>query len=290
MGKRHQLVSSVIMTIKHNKEGSYRTQDDRRDSLIDIANTVFKLGYQLDHMKFLKPKHIQALVNHWKAENITPGVMKNRMSHIRWLMRKFEGKINMVPSNDELGIPKRVYVTHKDKSVAVGNEDINLLNSPLMRLSVEGSALFGMRLEESLKVQPHLADTETHLHLTKTKGKRERLVPILTPEQREWLDKAKQLVKGRQDSLIPTDVSYKTYRERFNKACDRAGISRKHGLRHAYAQRRYKELTGWDSPVKGGPTRAQMTAEQKQKDRAARLQLSLELGHSRINIVKIYCS
>lgn len=288
MGKRHQLVSSVIITMKHNKEGSYITQSNRQVSLIDIANIIFKLGYQLDHIKFLKPKHIQALVNHWKANDIAAGAMKNRMSHIRWLMRKFEGKINMVPSNDALGIPKRVYVTGKDKSVVVSEDDINLLKSPLMRLAVQGSALFGMRLEESLKVQPHLADAGVYLHLTKTKGKRERLVPILTVEQREWLNNAKQLVKGQHDSLIPTDCSYKTYRERFNKACERAAIHKKHGLRHAYAQRRYKELTGWDSPVKGGPTRAQMTTEQKQKDRAARLQVSLEMGHGRRAVASVY--
>ncbi|MBY0543978.1 MAG: integrase domain-containing protein [Gammaproteobacteria bacterium] len=288
MGKRHKLVSSVITVIKHNKHGAYRTQDDRQDSLISIVETLFGLGYQLDHVKFLKPKHIKALVDHWKANDISAGVMKNRMSHIRWLMERFEGKINMVPSNDALGIPKRVYATHQDKSVVFTDADLSLLKDPLMRHSVEGQKLFGMRMEESLKIQPHLADTGNYLHLTKTKGKRERLVPILTAEQRAWLDKAKQLVDSRNSSLIPSDTSYKTYLKRFYQACERAGITHQHGQRHAYAQRRYEELAGWKPPVKGGPTKADMTSEQKQRDRAARLQVSLEMGHSRVAITKIY--
>lgn len=38
----------------------------------------------------------------------------NRMNHIRWLMNKFD-KPNVVPSNDVLGIEKRVYMTNEDK-------------------------------------------------------------------------------------------------------------------------------------------------------------------------------
>ena len=55
-----------------------------------------------------------------------------------------------------------------------------------------------------------------------------------------------------------------------------------------YAQQRYLELTGWRSPIAGGPTSKQLTPEQKQLDRQARLQVSNELGHSREQITVIY--
>jgi hypothetical protein len=61
-----------------------------------------------------------------------------------------------------------------------------------------------------------------------------------------------------------------------------------HGLRHAYAQERYRELTGWPAPAAGGPTVKALTAEQRTIDRQARLTISQELGHEREQITSIY--
>lgn len=68
----------------------------------------------------------------------------------------------------------------------------------------------------------------------------------------------------------------------------RAGLSKTHGLRHAYAQRRYEELTGRKAPVRGGtPTKA-LEGVLKEQDRQARLQIASELGHSRTAISNTY--
>ena len=69
-----------------------------------------------------------------------------------------------------------------------------------------------------------------------------------------------------------------------------AGIRNPHGLRHAYAQARYKELTGWEAPINGGSTAKQLTPEQKQKDHEARMIITESLGHSRRQIVANYLS
>jgi integrase len=65
------------------------------------------------------------------------------------------------------------------------------------------------------------------------------------------------------------------------------GISRKdgitsHGLRHGYANDRYQQLTGEASPVRGG----QMP--DRDTDRAARLEVAEELGHSRESVTTHY--
>jgi hypothetical protein len=67
-----------------------------------------------------------------------------------------------------------------------------------------------------------------------------------------------------------------------------AGLSKLHGLRHDYAQRRYRELTGWPAPAAGGPTSKQLSAEQRALDHAARLTLSRELGHERTSVASVY--
>jgi len=68
----------------------------------------------------------------------------------------------------------------------------------------------------------------------------------------------------------------------------KAGISRAHGLRHTYAQRRYEDLAGWKSPHAGGPKSKDLTPDQRATDRAVRLAVSAEMGHAREEITAVY--
>jgi hypothetical protein len=65
-------------------------------------------------------------------------------------------------------------------------------------------------------------------------------------------------------------------------------MTKLHGLRHAYAQRRYEELTGWKAPVAGGPAAKSLNEEQRALDRGARETISRELGHDREQITAVY--
>jgi hypothetical protein len=83
-------------------------------------------------------------------------------------------------------------------------------------------------------------------------------------------------------------MSYVQQLKRFEYQCGRAGIDRVHGHRHAYAQRRYFELTGWPCPAAGGPRSKELTPAQKAIDHEARMTISLELGHGREQITAVY--
>ena len=66
-------------------------------------------------------------------------------------------------------------------------------------------------------------------------------------------------------------------------------IHRIHGHRHQYAQKRYREFTGWAALAAGGPGSKDLTAMQKVIDKEARLTISSELLHSRAQILGVYC-
>ena len=107
MSRSHQFEQSLIQIIKHNKDGSFKTQADRAKSLKHSVNTLYAAGYQLEHVKYIKQRHIKYLVDQWlNIEGLSAGSMKNRMCHLRWLMEKLN-KPNLIPSNDELKIPKQ---------------------------------------------------------------------------------------------------------------------------------------------------------------------------------------
>ncbi|WP_232001702.1 hypothetical protein [Legionella spiritensis] len=51
----------------------------------------------------------------------------------------------------------------------------------------------------------------------------------------------KQVPEGQ--SLIPKEKSYKNHLTRYHEIIAKIGLSKYHGLRHAYAQRRYYDIT-----------------------------------------------
>lgn len=68
----------------------------------------------------------------------------------------------------------------------------------------------------------------------------------------------------------------------------RVGLNKNHGLRHHYAQIRFKEISGYSCPHQGGKCRKEMSKEEKEVDNNFRKQLSQELGHERIQITAMY--
>jgi hypothetical protein len=147
----------------------------------------------------------------------------------------------------------------------------------------------GLRREASIKIVPEWADRGDVLVLKDSwnKGGREIRIPIRTAEQRQLLDEAKALAKGK--SLVaPSYATYYAYLKHFRYECERVGIHGVHGHRHRYAQRRYHELTGWECPARGGPTSKQLTKTQKERDREAREVISHEMGHGREQVTAVY--
>jgi integrase len=162
------------------------------------------------------------------------------------------------------------------------------VRDPYIRLSLELQEVFGLRREEAIKFIPHFADEGEQLRLKAswTKGGKERVIPIRTVKQREVLDRAHRLA-GR-GSLIPSAKNYRQQLRVYEAETARAGLSKMHGLRHAYAQSRYQALVGRKAPAAGGPAVSMLTPEQRQRDQDARLIISQELGHERPQIVAVY--
>ena len=287
MGIRHDLERSIFQVLKFNRDGSYATQGDRKKILSKFGDDLVTLGYGLRDIRGLKEKHVRAVLKHWQESGLSIPTIKNRMAVLRHLSVRINKK-NIIPTNDTLQIGKRIYVPKNNR--ALHNPNFSKINNEYIRVSLELQRVFGLRREESIKIKPWRADKGEHLHLQDSwcKGGRGRVIPIRTPEQRFWLDQAKNLVQYKDLSLIPVNKSYIQQRHVYDKQTQRAGLKNLHGLRHAYAQRRYKELTGWEAPINGGPKSRQLRPLSKKMDYQARMILTDELGHSREQITVSY--
>jgi hypothetical protein len=270
------------------REGSYATQVKRERMLTLMANQLHELGYRGMTARSLKPKHVEALVKRWFGQELSIGTIKNRMAVIRWWSHKVDKQNVVARANEHYGIPDRRFVTNESKAKTVTPLELGKVRDEHVRMSLELQQAFGLRREEAIKFQPSFADQGGHILLKAswTKGGKERVIPVRSEGQRIVLDLARRLAGF--GSLIPSHRNYVHQLRVYEGNTLRAGLSRMHGLRHAYAQNRYTELTGWKPPVNGGPDRMRLSPEQREIDREARLTISRELGHEREAVTTAY--
>ena len=272
----NSLAYSFICLCKKYPEGSYATRHDRRSILKRVSFELQELRYRQLTVLTLRKEHVLALLKSWDKRGLAAGTIKNRLACLRWALRKVGRTKVLPPSNRELNVPDRVYVTNTDKSV--DPSFIQNIQNPFCQIAAVLCSLFGLRSEEAMKLQPHKADKGDYLELTKTKNNRPRKVPIDSQRQRDALDQAKILAKDTPErSLIPCE-KYSTQKRRF-QYCMRKHGKRAHGLRHGYAMRIYTWLTGLEPPAKGGPSRRNLRGEARIRDKMAQREIMRRLGH-----------
>lgn len=278
----------LMKLTQEHREGSYGTQAVRWRDLNLMANQLEQLGFKNLRAKNLKLRHVEALLRHWREQKLSIGSIKNHMSHLRWWTGKV-GTPSIIPKdNHALEIPNRTYVTNESKARVLAASQLSQIQDQHIAMSLELQAVFGLRREEAMKFQPAFADRGDTLVLKPswTKGGRSRKIPIRTAQQREVLDRAHQLAgKG---SMIPPERSYKTQLGIYERECRWVGLDKAHGLRHAYAQTRYQDLTGRICPALCGTPSHKLTREERTIDREARLKISAEMGHGREQVTAIY--
>lgn len=155
---------------------------------------------------------------------------------------------------------------------------------------VELARELGLRTKEAslLNAQKALAEAISKGQITVldgSKGGRQRQVPITLPSQKEALARAAK-AQGSGRSVMAEEHNWKTWRSTElrrarNVVREQTGGSL-HDLRASYACERYEALVQHPAPCTGAPI------QDKQLDKQARLQIALELGHGRIEVVSEY--
>ena len=277
----------VKLTWLHREDG-YSTRRGRRSIVKMVAGQLAEMGFRQLRAKNLKAKHAEALVERWKQEGLGLGTIKNRMGVLRWMYDKVGKGHLMYRRNEDYGIGNRQYATNENKARELTPESLALIKSEHVRLSVQLQRACGLRREEAMKIDVAWADRGDRLVLkgSWTKGGRPREIPIETQAQRDLLDRVKDFTAG--GSLIPTGSSYIEHLKLYENQTAAAGLEKLHGLRHAYAQERYQQLTERLAPAAGGKKGGELSAGEKKLDHVARMQISKELGHGREAISVVY--
>ena len=159
---------------------------------------------------------------------------------------------------------------------------------------------FGLRFKESSLLNPKIALKHARefgvIKLSRgTKGGRKREVPI-TANGIKALEEAIAIRDGR--TMIPKGTDYQHFQDHCYRQAELAGINF-HGERHAYAHGRYKDITQAPCPKEAGWQRKERMVKLAEYlgidseaaielDHKARLQVSNELGHNRVEVTNAY--
>ncbi|TDY38976.1 site-specific recombinase XerD [Alicyclobacillus sacchari] len=289
------LKSQIDKIAKHNRQGSFKTKERYHEAVDRFCKFLAK-EYGLQKFANISDKHLERYVSDMQSRGLAASTIKNDLSAIRFYHDKLDHPRNQLSDNSRFNLEKRSfggvnrawshdeYQAFRDLCHARGQARIAQI-ATLARNE-------GLRIHETLKLDRSAAEKAIKtgvLHVV-GKGGRERDVP-LSRESREMLQERIQDVErgqklfvreGEKTHLVIKQVQnfINRNREHFQdqsreQARDQgeAIIERItfHGLRHAYAQKRYQEA------IERGLT-----------DRKARLEVSALLGHERDDVTRIY--
>jgi site-specific recombinase XerC len=211
------------------------------------------------------------------------------------------GEWRSISPTKDCGIPQRKHLPEQSKAMPIVKHDriIAMIDDRIGTL-LNLQRTLGLRFKESclLDAKKALSQADTIGYITVTsgtKGGKQRKIPI-NEAAKKALEHAAEIQNGR--SLVPKTMTYAEFREECYTTAQGHDFNF-HAERHYYAQQRYEELSGIPAPISMGIRQKdwlEFVAEflgvdistAEAIDHKARSILSRELGHNRLEVVRVY--
>jgi integrase len=276
---RSPLERQIISILAANREDSYATQRQRAMHVKEACR-IIETKFGLQKLANLGLKHVTAVVESWRLAHAGKRVLENKLSDLRWMVRKI-GKQNLLPrSNSELGIEPAARHTRAGKIVSEEKwrEILGAVQHPVVRAQLLLARYFGLRFEETALFRPHQDVDGNRVWIKRgAKGGKPRYVVIRSEKQREALDAARAVaVPGR--GVIPVEArTFKAWADKVYEMLRAIGVGQAtdttfHDLRRTFADERMREI---------------MAARGCSREEAAKL-VARELGHGRTEVLDWY--
>jgi integrase len=281
---------------------SHRTRDKREADLFAMIATLREIGHKIKDPANLRPKHIEALVEHWMESGKAVSTINNHLSVLRvfctWL-----GKERIVKSlADYFPGLSRQYAATYDKSWSANDADFweiwdRVFDEDLyVAMQLLLICAFGARAKESIMFQPRhqvIADGKVLALHRGTKGGRPRVVPIDDAFKREVVQLLREFAQSRwmggDGHLGNPDRTLQQNITRYYTVLHNCGVSKEdigvtgHGLRSEYACDEL-ERRGIMPTIRGGSGKTDSPLATE----IAYLHVSESLGHGRKSVMPAY--
>lgn len=296
----------ALLTAYRENGNSFASNQLAKNNLKNFADFV-KTEFEIKDLRKLERSHVEAYAAHLNARFETGEVagdrIRNQLSHLNQALENARRDQTLRLSAKDAGFPSKSGISTHDKSVPqYVHEAAKSTISERLSVQLDLQRAIGLRFKESCLIDAKnvLAEAQATGVIaisSGTKGGRDREIPVTSEQQLQALQRAAE-IQGSWRSLVPENQSWSEYQAEAYREIRSTNVLF-HGERHAYANSRYETLVGLPTPVQAGiPHRERHTfiakelgisiEEAKAVDHAARMQVSRELGHSRIAITNSY--
>lgn len=306
-GLRSRDIASALKNALIERGQSYKSVATNASHLRDFSQNLKDQG--IKDLRKLERTHVQNYAENLRISvergEISPSTAQNRLSAVNVSLEQArQNKDLHVSGVRDANLQSRTHVAAHDKSLPLESHRA-ICDAVSDRLSAQMNLQreLGLRFKESclLNARAALAEAQKNGSVTisdGTKGGRSRSVPISQPGQIAALERGAS-IQGMERSLVPATQRFSEYQRAAYEEISKHGISF-HSERHAFANDRFSILTGLDSPVRFDTASylswegyacktLQISSEElKLMVDSARLQLSEELGHGRIQVTSAY--
>ena len=284
-GSHINLLAQLKKLTRHNRQGSFKTRERYEESMKQFCRFLAD-NYRLEKLGNIAPKHVHAYVEHMQQKELKPATIKTELAAIRFWHDKLTRPRFKLPENAEMSLERRSF-GKVNRTWEI--EEFNRFLIVCLQYGREDYATIaclahyaGLRIHECFRLDTATAEqvVKTGLISFKGKGGRLRTVPI-NDSIRTGLGQMLEITPRGHKLFVPqnsqTDIEIERmqqfiirHRHEFQSG-ERTYPLHMHGLRHTYAQEQYLSL------VASGHT-----------ERAAELQVSKLLGHTRPEVTRIY--
>lgn len=249
-----------------------RTQHIKK--LGQIVNDLKILGFYLTSAHELKTCHLYALIELWRAENMSLDDIKSRLKILYWWADRLERGWIFPADFDQYTPDLPTVLTNPAWSLS-GKPRLHDKTQEYVLLLMEG---FGLQFSEAFNIKIAQAYKRDYLLVAHDwlYGQHEREIPIISTAQRNLLMTLKRTYNHH--PLKPEIVTDTKYLNHIKANMQQLGMRDMQGLRYRYAQRRYEEITRQYCPLAGGQPTHCLRPDLRIVDREARAMIRVELG------------
>jgi len=298
------------------REVGAKTRSDFKDCLVRAVRELKQEGMPIRNMSEMNRVHAIKLVERWGRAGQAAATIQTKVSFLRKFL-VMTGKGQAMPRGSEWdrllrqkgldtkSLTRSKVATASKAWEAKGIDPYLIIQrireiDAVVAMQVEMQLAFGLRVLESMEMEPSVSDVGTKLFVFRgAKGGRGRTVDFSSdPAEAEWqrdvLERAKLIAQQHpKRRLAIKGLRLDQSRNRYNFVMRKVGITQKelgvtsHGLRHQFAARRFAEMSGM-RPMVENTTPAWAYRENREVVEAAQYGVSQDLGHWRKDVTAPY--
>jgi site-specific recombinase XerD len=279
------LCSQIEKVFRHTRQGSIQTRYRYKDGVQHFAKFLAET-YKKQNLNKIQAKHLQGYVEQMQEWGYSKSYVTTNLSAIRYLIDLSGGDSKKLPNNRDLAVNARTKEDRIGSNKAWEVDEVKRFTNYAESIGqtryadmVKVGFAYGLRIHEVARLDKNdlLKSLNENQLTVKGKGGLVRNVPLHDSELIRWLynitpvgekvfvkqdEKAHHVINSLQSFIIRNQ-------DKFVENIDNSRHF--HGLRHLYAQTRYKVFV-----------------EEGLNERQAKLKVAHELGHFRAEITEVY--